>query len=179
MLSGPPSAVDLVVGLGGETAGVTGFLDHVDLYLDQFGSPPANLNVEIQTTVNGAPSGVVIGRGTVSPSSVPAAGRPTWVSVPLRLVFRRFVLPPIFAVSGVPSVAGQQYAIVVSSLESNCGGGGLEGSGCWYHWFNNSDVYAGGSAAFEGSSATSWSVNSSSGVVPPPTRRDPRRPATN
>jgi hypothetical protein len=86
------------------TAGITGTLTQVDLYIafitatTPHGSAP--LTVQIQSvTRDGAPSGEVLGSATVLASQVPIDPNPGWVAVPIT----------------ARSVAGKQYAIVLST----------------------------------------------------------------
>jgi hypothetical protein len=86
------------------TAGITGTLTRVDLYLSFFNGSTlltaSPLVVQIQTvTSDGAPSGTILGSGTVLASEVPLEPHPGWVSVPIR----------------APSVVGSQYAIVLTT----------------------------------------------------------------
>ncbi len=83
------------------TAGVTGSLAQVDLYIAIFEQDhPGTLTVQIQSLdSNGLPSGTVLGSGTVPESSVGAAWG--WVSIPLS--------------APAPVTAGTRYALVVFS----------------------------------------------------------------
>lgn len=84
------------------TAGITGTLTQVDVYLarnTQNAPGTGPLHVQIQTLAsNGAPSGTVLGSADVPASAVPR-DTPGWVSVPI----------------SAPSVAGNHYAIVLSN----------------------------------------------------------------
>jgi hypothetical protein len=81
------------------TAGMTGTLDQVDLYLAKYGDPPIGVSVAIaQVDDQGRPAAWIAGAG-LAPEAVPAEA--TWVSVPLD--------------PGVPVTASTTYAIVVGS----------------------------------------------------------------
>jgi hypothetical protein len=121
-------------GLGGTTlaaqtfaAGITGQLDQVDLKLSVVGSP-ADLTVEITTTTAaGHPTSTVLGTATVSAGSIPTT--PTTVSVPLT----------------APSVAGTQYAIVLSSPTVG-----------WQFYSMSTGPYSAGSAYLSTDSGATW-----------------------
>jgi hypothetical protein len=103
------------------TAGLTGGLDQVDLYLQQFGPPTADLTVEIYDTVGGTPINS-LATASISAADVPSIG---YSFVPATFD------PP------VPVTAGTQYAIVAwtASLVAKP-----------YYWkLNGGDPYAGGS----------------------------------
>jgi hypothetical protein len=87
------------------TAGLTGNLDQVDLFLFRVGSP-GDLTVQIQSTSGGVPSGSVLATTMVAEAAVTqSAGGSSapfsWVSAPLS--------------PAAQVVAGQQYAIVLSA----------------------------------------------------------------
>ena len=109
------------------TAGITGDLDHVDLLLfapcEQLGDQciprsddcdPGPLTVEIRTTSGGTPTSTVLATATVPSSRVSTS--PSYVTVP-------FTERP-------PSVAGTQYAIVLSAPDAS--------SECQYAWLESS-----------------------------------------
>jgi hypothetical protein len=88
------------------TAGVTGTLTQLDLYISLLNGaslPTAvPLTVQVQTVMSdGAPSGTVLGQGSVLASQVPIEPERGWVSVPIR----------------APSVAGNHYAIVLTTAD--------------------------------------------------------------
>jgi hypothetical protein len=111
------------------TAGKTGQLDQVDLRLNQYnpsGSSDAggDLTVEIWTVTGGLPATPIPGAiATVLESAIPLAVN-TWVQVSI----------------SAPSVAGTQYAIVLTAPDSDA----ACFEGCW-RWLNDdSNPYAGG-----------------------------------
>lgn len=79
------------------TAGRTGLLTELDLYLSKVGSPPP-MTVDIETTTNGLPSGTILASATIQP---PSSDRLRWV-------------PTRWGNSAAHLVAGTQYAIVLS-----------------------------------------------------------------
>jgi len=83
------------------TAGITGALDNVDVWVGRYaaGNADADLTVEIRDVSDDHP-GAVLATETIASSSVPIFGG-GWVPVALS--------PP------VPSVAGEQYAIVLTA----------------------------------------------------------------
>ncbi len=80
------------------TAGRTGVLTELDLYLSKIRSPPP-MTVDIETTTNGQPSGTILASGTIQP---PPSDRFIWV--PTRWD----------PATGAHLIAGTQYAIVLS-----------------------------------------------------------------
>ncbi|MDX6616553.1 MAG: hypothetical protein QOD60_1644 [Solirubrobacterales bacterium] len=67
---------ELTISSGGSegqtfTAGRTGQLDRVDLFLRKFGAPSAPLTVELRDVSAGAPGGTVMSSGTIPASAVP------------------------------------------------------------------------------------------------------------
>src|SRR5438477_6663349 len=62
------------------TAGLTGNLGRVDLFLARNGSP-GDLTVQIRSTSGGTPSDTILATATVSQSSLPLDGYPAWVTV--------------------------------------------------------------------------------------------------
>jgi hypothetical protein len=118
------------------TAGLTGNLDQVDLYLGTVNNPPFNLTVQITTTSSGNPTSTVLATATVNPSSVTPSGG--WVSVPLS--------------PAAPSVAGTMYAIVLSVTDAGCPEAGA------YEWYlTGRDAYPGGTGADSTDGGTTWS----------------------
>jgi hypothetical protein len=77
------------------TAGLTGDLDQVDLNISKFGSPAADLTVQIWDTVSGTPVNVL------ATESVPASSLTTTPA-----------FTPVIFDPRVPVTAGTQYAIV-------------------------------------------------------------------
>jgi hypothetical protein len=117
------------------TAGLSGDLDQVDLKLER-SSNPGPLTVQIQTVTNtGRPSGVPLATATVQQASVTT--EPQWVSVPLA--------PP------AQSVAGTQYAIVLSAPAGDPGGN-------QYEWQNAglANPYGAGAAYNSSFSGVNW-----------------------
>jgi low density lipoprotein receptor-related protein 5/6 len=111
------------------TAGVTGRLDRVDLYLRNDFSETAPLTVEIRDTSGGAPGSTVLASASLAAARVPSGGG--WVKV-------GFASPALVA-------GGVQYAIVAYT--------GDIGTQDDYGWdFSASDPYGGG--ALWASSAT-------------------------
>jgi Bacterial Ig-like domain (group 1) len=123
------------------TAGLSGALDQVDLFLLKSGggspSPTLPLTVEIRTVDGGgAPSATVLASALVPASSVPACCSGAFVPV-------AFTLPAAV-------VAGTQYAIVAYTADSVGG----------YFWpFSSGDVYTGGAHWFSlRSPPTTWTT---------------------
>jgi hypothetical protein len=117
------------------TAGITGQLDQVDLYLNAgfLGSPSGDLTVQIWTVSGGQPSAHVAGASaTVKAGTVNTS---TWVQVPI----------------SAPSVAGTQYAIVLSTTTST----GDCPDSCWNWLADKNDPYAGG-GSFYSASGGAW-----------------------
>lgn len=106
------------------TAGLSGLLDQVDLFLDDHFGPPSTtgpLTVEIRDTTGGFPGSIVLASASVPESSVP--------TTPAAFVAVTFAAPATVS-------AGVQYAIVAYT-------GGFD----VYNWWTaNADVYAGGQA---------------------------------
>jgi hypothetical protein len=124
------------------TAGLTGQLDQVDLLLST-GSISEDLTddltVEIWIVAGGAPDAPIPGASaTVARADVPN-GAPLWVPVPI----------------SAPSVAGTQYAIVLST-----GTSGTCPSNCWQWAFQEDTAapYAGGAAYFSSDGGANWAV---------------------
>lgn len=112
------------------TAGLNGQLDQVDVLVSRNvtfeGGPGTDLTVEIWTVTAGVPDSPVPGASvTVLQADVPANTQ-TWVAVPI----------------SAPSVAGTQYAIVLSAPAAtlSCP------DDCWIWWAFDGDPYAGGAA---------------------------------
>jgi hypothetical protein len=120
------------------TAGLSGGVDRVDLYLGvPFATPTAPLSVEIRDASGGAPGGTVLAGASVPASSVPVG--PGFVSI-------GFATP-------APVAAGTQYAIVAYSSTAASP----------YDWWDatTADPYAGGGPFFTATSPPSgaWSPN--------------------
>jgi RTX calcium-binding nonapeptide repeat (4 copies) len=81
------------------TAGLSGGLDQVDLYLGSFGAPGVPLYVDIRPVSGGVPGNTILASQLVPASGIPAAG--TFV--------------PINFAAPAPIVAGTPYAIVAYS----------------------------------------------------------------
>jgi len=121
------------------TAGITGDLDHVDLYLSTGsgpGSPAADLTVTLWTVTAGAPDHATSTSATVLRADVPA-GQPKWVSVPL----------------AASNIAGRQWAIVLSSPGSSLGDCP---DVCWQWFDDDNNPYAGGGSFWSTDSAATW-----------------------
>lgn len=84
------------------TAGLSGGLDQVDLYLSTHGTPVDPLDVEIRDVSGGVPGNTILAGHIVPASGIPAT--------------QAFV--PINFASPAPVVAGTQYAIVAYSSTS-------------------------------------------------------------
>jgi hypothetical protein len=86
------------------TAGITGQLDQVELYVDKFGSPTADLTVQIYETFDGTPE------NALATESVPATA-----------VSTAYTFVPVTFDPTVSVTAGTQYAIVAwtASLFAN------------------------------------------------------------
>jgi hypothetical protein len=132
------------------TAGLTGQLDHVDLNLSTGPSEPdpiadltTNLTVEIWTVVSGAPDAPVPGASATVPLADVPQGEvgPVWVQVAI----------------SAPSVAGTEYAIVLSAPAADPAGCPVE---CWQWAFEEavSAPYAGGAAQVSNDGGANWSA---------------------
>ncbi len=110
------------------TAGQSGTLDRVSVYLDDSYIPNGPVTVSIQTVTNGLPSGIEIGQGMIPASAIPFgpyyAPNPQWVSTKISPVGGK----------SLAMTPGTQYAIVLSA-----------GGGDQITWFGSGDVYPGGS----------------------------------
>lgn len=117
------------------TAGRTGLLDQVALFLGHTGSP-GPLTVQIQPTSGGLPTGAVLATATVAESAVPADSL-GWVLAPL-------APPPLV-------LLGQQYAIVLSS--------GGDGATTFYTLLeHDANPYAGGAVVTALTATPVWSA---------------------
>ena len=116
------------------TAGQSGKLDQVDLYLDKV-SPPLQLNIELRNAVGGSPGTQVLANAILSPSAVPASAAFVPVNFP----------------ASVPVTAGTQYAIVAYTGSAIPNG---------YEWGDqNGNPYAGGNELLSFSSPpASWTA---------------------
>jgi hypothetical protein len=86
------------------TAGLTGGLDRVELFLGAGGfGPTLPLTVEIRDVSGGPPGTTVLASGSVDPSAVTSTD--AWI--------------PITFATAVPVTAGTQYAIVAHSLTAS------------------------------------------------------------
>jgi DNA-binding beta-propeller fold protein YncE len=124
------------------TAGVTGGLDRVGLYLDN-GSATGPLTVEIRNTSGGAPGSTVLASASVPAASVTPSGG--WVGVDFP--------------SPAPVTSGTQYAIVAYT--------GDTGRKTFYQWFfSGSHPYAGGAMwSSPASPPTTWNDRGSSDLA--------------
>jgi hypothetical protein len=119
------------------TAGLTGELDEVQLYLHRGGDGvPGPLTVEIRTVSGGVPSG----GPTLATETVPEA------SVPTSLAFVSVPLSPAVAVT-----QGTQYAIVAHA-DSAVGFNFYE----WGGTGGNTDPYPGGTVVRSGDAGAGW-----------------------
>jgi hypothetical protein len=123
------------------TAGITGQLDQVDLFLRRLGNP-GDLTVQIRDTSGGAPGPSVLASETIPQASIPD-GTFTWTSV---------AFDPT-----APSAAGTQYAIV---LFAGTGSGELDPFNS-YGWGANAnvlggDLYLGGELQASLDGGASW-----------------------
>jgi hypothetical protein len=105
------------------TAGQSGLLDRVSVYVDSSITTNGPVTVSIQTVSNGLPSGIEIGNGTIPAAALPTYGNPQWVSANIN--------------SSLEITAGTQYAIVLSA-----GGNQIT-------WYGSGDVYSGGYMVFD------------------------------
>jgi hypothetical protein len=141
------------------TAGISGNLDQVNLLLRRPAGSAGDLTVQIKATTGGTPSGLPLASATVPAASV-SFGQ-GWVSVPL---------------SPTTSIAGMQYAIVLSSP------GSCDIDGC-YSWGGNvGDPYSRGDPFVSTDSGATWFANPSYDLafqtfvtpLPPPPTCDER-----
>jgi hypothetical protein len=116
------------------TAGITGNLDQVDLFLFRVGSP-GDLTVQIQRVSGGVPSGSVLASTTVAQATVSDSF--TWVSAQFS--------PPAQVTSGT------QYAIVLSAPSAAGFPVNLYG---WNFVFGN--PYPGGRVVISSTGGSSW-----------------------
>jgi hypothetical protein len=131
------------------TAGISGGLDQVSLYLYKTGSPTADINIEIRDGSGSGPGSNILAGRSLPPSSILTTGA--------------FV--PVSLAAPVAVVAGTQYAIVVWSSTGNA---------TPYNWgLAATDVYPRGGVF--GTSSGPWMSNGSldyafrTYVVPTPT----------
>ncbi len=118
------------------TAGLSGRLDRVQLYLSGNASDTGGLTVEITTASGGGPTPTVLESTTVAAAAIPPGGG--WVQADFGW--------------GVPVSSGGQYAIVAYA-----GGSDVYGWG-----FSSTNPYAGGEADYSTASPpSSWAANSS------------------
>jgi Ca2+-binding RTX toxin-like protein len=139
--SGPGNVIDSAQSLAQTfTAGLSGGLDQVDLFLQKSGTPTADLSVELRDAPGGVPGSTVLASQSVPQASVPGPGAAAFLSI-------NFPAP-------ASVVAGTQYAIVAYSTTS--GGGNL------YAWSGSSTAnpYAGGGVFFTTNSPPSGSWGS-------------------
>jgi hypothetical protein len=123
------------------TDGITGTLDHIELYLN--GSPDIPLVVDIKdTTLAGSPGADVLGSATLPAGSVPQAGE--WATV---------TFSPAPAVS-----AGQLFAITLLA-----GPGSTSQSWIWSG--SASSTYSSGAPWFTHDSGATWSSLDSNGTT--------------
>ena len=116
------------------TAGLSGALDQVDLYLGKV-SPVGPVTVELRDVSIGAPGSSVLASASVGASNVPSFTSPAFVAVP-------FAAP-------AQVTAGSQYAIVAYT-------GGID----QYGWgYGSGNVYPAGDTFFTFSSPpTTWTL---------------------
>jgi hypothetical protein len=129
------------------TAGISGNLDQVDLFLRSRAAFESgvfgDLTVQIETAVGGIPSGVVLASATVPAASVPTTFG--WVSVPLS--------------QPAPSSAGTQYAIVLSAPTSSCLDQALDPGLCYDWGVGVGNPYAAGAGFFSLDAGATWTQN--------------------
>jgi hypothetical protein len=123
------------------TAGLTGNLDQVDLYLFRDFSP-GDLTVEIQTVAGGVPSGTVLATATVPEDTIPMSGG---VADPPSMWV------PVEFASGAPVSSGTQYAIVLSAPDAPCCN-----HEAWRWWSGASNPYPNGRLILSITSGTTW-----------------------
>src|SRR5262245_15056680 len=117
------------------TAGVSGSLDQVDLFLGKAGGGPAQpLNVDILSASAGCPGVYVLAHASLPAAAAPSS--PQYKSIP--------IAPP------APVVAGPQYAIASS---------GTDASPDSWTWYLNpaGSSYAGGRSCAEAPPGFGWS----------------------
>ena len=113
------------------TAGLTGNLDRVDLFLRVLNGPTLPMTVEIRNATADSPGGTVLASQSVGPSSITGT----------------LAFVPITFAAPAPVVAGTQYAIVTYSATA---------SPTEYSWARAfSNVYAGGRALYVSTSPPS------------------------
>jgi hypothetical protein len=114
------------------TAGQSGILDRVSVYIDDSYTPNGPVTVSIQTVTNGLPSGIEIGHGMIPARAIPFgpnyAPNPQWVSTAISAN----------AGNSLAMTPGTQYAIVLSA-----------GGGDQITWFGSGNVYSGGHMVFD------------------------------
>jgi hypothetical protein len=133
------------------SAGLTGGIDQVDLYLASHGGPTSPVTVEIRNTSGGDPGAAVLAAQSVPAAGIPIGG--AWVTV-------NFATP-------APVTAGSQYAVLAYST-------GLSMTQ-FFEWGYGGDLYAGGRFTYASSSppAGPWTTGSTNDlafktyVVPP------------
>jgi hypothetical protein len=118
------------------TAGITGDLDQVDLFLFRADNP-GPLTVDIQAVTAGVPSGSVIASSSVAQADVNDSFTPTWISVPFS--------------SPARVNAGKQYAIVLSARSISSF---LEGIYAWNDVFGN--PYSAGRVVISTTGGATW-----------------------
>ncbi len=108
------------------TAGRAGTLDQVDYFLGRgAAADPTPFTLEVRAVgSDGNPTEAVLTSGTVAATKVPVSGSEAWVPFP---------------VAPIPSVVGQQYAIVVS-----------RGAAAWSFCGDAGDAYTGGHGGARG-----------------------------
>ena len=116
------------------TAGVSGSLDQVDLFLGKAGGGPAQpLNVDILSASAGCPGVYVLAHASLPAAAAPSS--PQYKSIP--------IAPPAAV------VAGTQYAIAASGTDAS--------PDSWGWYFNPAESYAGGRICFEAPPGFGWS----------------------
>ena len=123
-------------GNGGQTftPGLSGAIDRLHLGLSSnFAPPNGPVEVGIQTTVKGYPSGIEIGHGEIPVIGLPS-NPPNWVEVRINPV----------STTPVQVTAGTQYAIVVSACCAVVN---------WLYWLHNT-IYMGGDMVYN--DGTGW-----------------------
>lgn len=116
------------------TAGRTGLLDQVAVFIERTGSP-GPITVQIQKTSSGVPGGPVLATTTVAESAISTAAG--WLTVP-------FSSPAVV-------LNGQQYAITLAS--------GGDGSSTYYSlYLHGANPYAGGTSTAAFTPSFVWQI---------------------
>jgi hypothetical protein len=125
------------------TAGLTGGIDQVDLYIDSHGGPTTPVTIEIRDTSGGDPGATVLATQSVPAAAITAAG--SWVTV-------NFTTP-------APVTAGTQYAVLAYDPALSMSQ--------FYELGYAGDVYAGGRFTYASSSppAGPWAAGTTADLA--------------